>query len=683
MDAAELAGRLEGRRSGAGWEARCPAHDDSRASLSIADGRECVVLHCHAGCSPEVVVGTLGLEMRDLFRNPTSNGNGKHKPRIIAEYDYTDDHGVLLFQAVRFDPKDFRQRRPDGFGGWTWKLDGTRRVLFRLPQIIEAVALDQLVHICEGEKDVLAVERAGGVATCNPGGAGKWRSEYSETLRGARVRIVADRDPPGIAHACAVAQALDGVAESVELVQAARGKDAHDHLAAGFGLEDFVRVEQPELPPAEKTDDVGVKLTDFYAYLPMHSYIFAPIGELWPASSVNARIPPISTGRTKKNGEEEYESASQHLDRTRAVEQMTWAPGEKQLIEGRLLDHGGWLERNGLHCFNLYRPANARRGVAAQAKRWVDHWQLVYPAEFTRIIQYLAHRVQRPGEKINHALVLGGLQGIGKDTGLEPVKYAVGPQNFQEVAPPHLLGRFNSYVKCVILRVSEARDLGDIDRYGLYEHLKTLTAAPPDVLRVDEKNIREYSVLNVCSVVITTNHVDGVYLPADDRRHYVAWSELTKEDFTPDYWNDLYRWYGLGGREHVAAYLHELDLSGFDPKAPPPKTSAFWRVVNAGRAPEDAELTDILDRLQKPLAVTLKDLADHADGSFADWLKDRRNSRQIPHRMEEVGYIAVENEGTADGRWKVGGKNQVVYARRELSLRDRLVAARSRAEASR
>ena len=80
--------------------------------------------------------------------------------------------------------------------------------------------------------------------------------------------------------------------------------------------------------------------------------------------------------------------------------------------------------------------------------------------------------------------------------------------------------------------MSEARDLGDVNRFQFYDHMKAYTAAPPDVLRVDEKNLREHSVLNCCGVIITTNHkADGIYLPADDRRHYVAWSDLTKDDF--------------------------------------------------------------------------------------------------------------------------------------------------------
>jgi len=314
----------------------------------------------------------------------------------------------------------------------------------------------------------------------------------------------------------------------------------------------------------------------------------------------------------------------------------------------------------------------------------------VFTHDAQHLIRWLAHRVQRPGEKINHALVLGGAQGIGKDSIIEPVMHAVGPWNCHEVSPTQLMGRFNGFVKSVILRVSEARDQrdgggGKIDRYAVYEHCKTLLAAPPTVLRCDEKSIREYGVMNVCGVVFTTNHRDGLYLPPDDRRHFVAWSELRQEDFPANYWVDLYYWYEHeGGYGHVAAYLASLDISGFDPKAPPPKTPAFYRMVDAGRAPEDAELADLVDVMSKdgkpPAAITIGDLlAVCVEESFRDWLKDRRNSRQIPHRMEAAGYVAVRNDADKhDGQWRVGGKRQVIYARRELSLRDRHAAAEDR-----
>jgi hypothetical protein len=285
--------------------------------------------------------------------------------------------------------------------------------------------------------------------------------------------------------------------------------------------------------------------------------------------------------------------------------------------------------------------------------------------------------VQRPQDKINHALVLGGEQGIGKDSMIEPVKRAVGPWNVAEVSPQHLLGRFNGFLKSVILRVNEARDLGEINRFSFYDHLKAFTAAPPDVLRVDEKNLREYNVLNCSGVLITTNHkTDGIYLPADDRRHYVAWSERTKDDFTDDYWTRLWSWYDRGGDGHVAGYLAALDLSSFNAKAPPPKTPAFWAIVDASRAPEDAELADVLDKLGNPNATTLIAVVTATtDEDFEEWLKDRRNRRQIPHRFEQCGYAPVRNDAADDGLWRVKGKRQVVYARADLAPRDQIAAA--------
>jgi hypothetical protein len=414
----------------------------------------------------------------------------------------------------------------------------------------------------------------------------------------------------------------------------------------------------------------GVQLADFHAYMPMHSYIFAPSGELWPSSSINARLPVVVGEDGSKQRPAEW------LDQHNAVEQMTWAPGEPQILEDRLISNGGWIERPGCRCFNLYRPPTVRPGDAAKAGPWLDHLRRVYPDDHEHLVRWFAHRVQRPQDKPNHAIVLGGGMGIGKDTILEPVKVAVGPWNFQDVSPAHLLGRFNGFVKSVVLRVSEARDLGDVDRYAFYDHMKVYTAAPPDILRCDEKNVREYAVPNVCGVIVTTNHkTDGLYLPPDDRRHYVAWSDLTRDQFPADYWNVLYRWYADGGHGHVAAYLTTLDLSDFDAKAPPPKTPAFYDIVDANRAPEDGELADILDQLGNPAAITLDLLADqarHTHEGFHAWLIDRKNRRQVPHRLESAGYVPIRNDADKrDGQWKVSGRRQTVYAARTLSVSDR------------
>ena len=120
----------------------------------------------------------------------------------------------------------------------------------------------------------------------------------------------------------------------------------------------------------------------------------------------------------------------------------------------------------------------------------------------------------------------------------------------------------------------------------------------------------------------------------------------------------------------------ELDLSGFDAKAPPPKTPAFWDIVNASQAPEDAELADVLDALDSSNIVTLSQLITKASGGVAEWLMDRKNWRTLPHRLERCGYVAVRNPDRDDGLWIVEGARQVIYAKAQLSAADRLRAAR-------
>jgi hypothetical protein len=435
--------------------------------------------------------------------------------------------------------------------------------------------------------------------------------------------------------------------------------------------------------PAEGRE--GVTLDDFRAHMPSHSYVFVPARALWPSASVNARIPPIPDG-LDHNGKPKFISASTWLDKHRPVEQMTWAPGLPMIIDDRLLLEGGWIERNGVSCFNLYIPASPISGDARQARPWLEHVEYVFPDDADHIINWSAHRVQHPEEKINHALVLGGGAGIGKDSLLAPLRHAVGSWNFREASPTQVLGRFNSFLKGVVLRVSEARDLGEFDRFAFYDRMKGYITSPPETLRVDEKHIREYDIINCVGVVITTNHkTDGIYLAPDDRRHYVCWSDLIKEDphFQGGYWDKLWNWYYDGGFGHVAAFLQQRDLSGFNPKAPPPQTEAFWAIVNASRAPEESELADVLDLLGNPDAVTLGRLKSKAEGETFNWLNERKNRRTIPHRLENCGYVPVRNPDSPSdgGQWKIGSQRQSVYAKKSLPLQQQIEAARKLARA--
>jgi hypothetical protein len=124
--------------------------------------------------------------------------------QIVATYGYHDEKGNLLYEQVRFEPKGFAFRRPDGAGGWVWNLRGVPRVLYRLPEVIAA----ERVFVAEGEKDVETIRSWGPVATCNPGGAGKWRPEYSRLLVDKRIVVLQDNDEPGRKHAEQVAASV-------------------------------------------------------------------------------------------------------------------------------------------------------------------------------------------------------------------------------------------------------------------------------------------------------------------------------------------------------------------------------------------------------------------------------------------------------------------------------------------
>lgn len=241
------------RRSGGGYMVRCPVHEDGSASLSLSVGKEHpVLIHCHAGCRPDDIIAALNLSWDDLtkpreqtddriIRQPRQAGAPHVPPGVVATYDYTDEHGALLFQVLRTADKKFRQRRPDpaAAGKWLWSLGDTRRVLYRLPELMQAVRDGEIVYVTEGEKDAENLRRQGFAATCNSGGAGKWRPDYAEFLREAVVVICADKDEPGQAHARQVRDALLEVGATVEIAEAKIGKDVSDHLAAGLGLEEM------------------------------------------------------------------------------------------------------------------------------------------------------------------------------------------------------------------------------------------------------------------------------------------------------------------------------------------------------------------------------------------------------------------------------------------------------------
>jgi hypothetical protein len=193
-----------------------------------------------------------------VFKNGSSSNkkNSQPKWKIFATYDYHDAAGNLVFQTVRMQPKDFRQRQPDGAGGWIWSLAGIETVLYHLPELLPAA----LIYICEGEKDSDRLRALGVTATCNPMGANKWRKNYNRHLQAKAVVILPDNDLAGKTHGQDVAQNLHGIAANVRVIELPglpEKGDVSDWLDAGGTLEQLrVLVEAaPEWAPATAPPD--------------------------------------------------------------------------------------------------------------------------------------------------------------------------------------------------------------------------------------------------------------------------------------------------------------------------------------------------------------------------------------------------------------------------------------------
>lgn len=442
------------------------------------------------------------------------------------------------------------------------------------------------------------------------------------------------------------------------------------HVITADDLKD--KKKKYERPPTTATFD------DFYAYLPEHEYLFVPTRGLWPPATINSIL---------------GEGASYKLDRLKPVHQMAWCPGLDLIVKDRLVVKGGWIDSPGKNTFNNYLPApELKGGDPKKADPWINLVRKIYASDADHLIKWMAHRLRHIDVKVNHGIISGSdKHGIGKDTAFEPLRRALGAWNVATVSATQAMDpKFNPFLESLVCFINEASDLGDDDRFEFYNRRKTWLASPPDIISVADKNVKLHPIANFTAIVISANEKSGLYLPAEDRRHFVAWSDCVPSDFAEDYWTKLYAWYDAGGIEHVVAYLRSIDLSDFDPKTPPPKTAAFWEIVAQGESTENSELADLIDELtcaglyDRPVALTIEQLIAEASQNPAKfdevhtWLTDRRSRRTIPHRLNKCGYVPIRNDDDAtDGRWRVSGKRVMIYGRKDVPLKERIDAARA------
>jgi len=233
------------KKSNGGWKACCPAHDDQTPSLSVSVGDNgSVLLYCHAGCNFSEVVAALGLKTSSL-KPQTVDVTTK---KIVATYDYVDRDGELLYQKLRYEPKAFRLRRPDGKSGWNFNLKGVTRVLYRYDEVASA-SMSEWVFVCEGEKSADAIRSLGVTSTTNPMGTGEWSKDYTAALMGRRVVILPDQDSAGRKHAKEIKSCLNGVARKVKIVhlpEVTYKSDPYDWVKAGGTKEQLLDMTEQE-----------------------------------------------------------------------------------------------------------------------------------------------------------------------------------------------------------------------------------------------------------------------------------------------------------------------------------------------------------------------------------------------------------------------------------------------------
>jgi hypothetical protein len=306
---------------------------------------------------------------------------------------------------------------------------------------------------------------------------------------------------------------------------------------------------------------------------------------------------------------------------------------------------GTIVNRDGLTYGN--RWVNARpQPVAGDVSPWLRHVERLIPEKFERehLLNALAHKVQFPGHKINHAILMGGTHGSGKDTMFAPFFWAIGgdaKRNCSLVKNEDLTSQWGYALECEVMEIAELRQADAKDRRALENTLKPIIAAPPELLTINRKGLHPYYALNRVFVVAFSNERVAISLPSEDRRWFVLWSEaarLTEREALA-----LWNWYkNQNGFQAVAHYLHTRDVSAWNPSAPPPVTEAKQIMIEHGMSTAEAFIVDMLRRKSGEFArgvigSPFHALCDRLQGLAPQGVKVVQGA--LLHAIKEAGWV--------------------------------------------
>lgn len=351
-----------------------------------------------------------------------------------------------------------------------------------------------------------------------------------------------------------------------------------------------------EITKKESTSVPRSEWFDRYAYIAKEdSYFDIQTRDEVSRSTFNALFRHVNC--TSLHGGKTQINASTWFDENRVasgspkLQSLTYAPGESALCT-----------RNGLVYGNRWFDG---RVVPQQGNvsLWLDHLNdlLPIPQEQTHLLNVMAFKMQFPEKKINHAVLLGGNPGSGKDTLLAPfIKGVCGTRNLFQVTGKSFDSSFTYFNECEVLVLNELKSDQSRDRRAFENTLKPIIAIPPEYLTVNRKGSHPYEVINRILVIAMSNFRDAIALPADDRRWYCLWTYA--EPMTAEKASRLWKWYVKGGIEAIAYYLINRDVSMFNPSATPPMTQAKKIMLEASMSSAEAYIYSLIVSKQSPFA---------------------------------------------------------------------------------
>ena len=537
----------------------CPSHDDKNPSLTASCNGEKILVKCQAGCTFKEIVTAVGMKQSQFF-------TPKEKPpskKPVATYRYEDKDGGHVMDVVRFEPKDFRPRRPDG----ELSLKGITRVPYRLPQLLSGIKEGREILILEGEKDCDNAKSLGLVATTFAGGAGKWREEYSKWFQEAKVICIPDNDPAGHKGMHDIASNLSMVAESVRWLELPDIQEKGD-------FSDWINIESNDInkfnalivdSSAEwrdelvEEDDSGRLLEELnqkYAVVPMGNKMsilnivkdeirFFSTGDFNLALQNRTAIDDTGTDPKQIPASKWWLKHPERKEYTKVdfLPEIETPDGTFNMWKGFAVKPKGGLEK--IPFFHELLD----EVICSGNEKWA-----VY------LWGWLAHLVQCPEEKPGVAVVLrSDAQGVGKSRFAEYVGSLLGSHFRTVTHGRHIHGNFNSHLKdTLMLFGDEAVWGGDRSTESI---LKQLITEPSMIIEMKGKDV--FEVRSFLRLMLATNSEWAAPVSLTDRRYFVLnVSDSRKNDH--DFFKNLIYEQTHGGSESLLQALLDFDLSNFE-----------------------------------------------------------------------------------------------------------------------